>query len=92
MNSGIRYASAKAGIICPSAAIVEEPEHGHPAKGGTMPVAIAVLHIRAAGRYGLGSGLKDRFPRIARVWTDEAYAGGLVEWAEKTDRSWTVQE
>jgi hypothetical protein len=57
-----------------------------------MPVAIAVLHIRAAGRYGLGSGLKDRFPRIVRVWTDEAYAGGLVEWAEKTDRSWTVQE
>ena len=29
-------------------------------------------------------GLKDRFPRLARVWADGVYAGRLVEWAEKT--------
>jgi len=28
--------------------------------------------------------LKDRFPRLARVWADGVYAGRLVEWAEKT--------
>ena len=30
-------------------------------------------------------GLKDRFPRLARVWADgvEVYAGRLVDWAEK---------
>jgi hypothetical protein len=26
-------------------------------------------------------GLKDRFPRLARVWADGVYAGRLVEWA-----------
>ena len=29
------------------------------------------------------SGLKDRFSRMERVWADGAYAGQLVEWAEK---------
>ena len=29
-------------------------------------------------------GLKDPFPRLARVWADGVYAGRLVEWAEKT--------
>ena len=80
MNSGIRYVS-KGRHICPSVAIVKKPERGHPAKGGDRG-----RPVRAQ------KGLKDRFPRIARVWTDEAYAGRLVEWAEKTDRSWTVQE
>ena len=28
-------------------------------------------------------GLKDRFPRLARVWADGVYAGRLVDWAEK---------
>jgi len=42
-------------------------------------------------RTGMGGqsvleGLKDRFPRIARVWADGAYAGRLVEWAQKTAR------
>jgi hypothetical protein len=26
-------------------------------------------------------GLKDRFPRLTRVWADGVYAGRLVEWA-----------
>jgi len=27
--------------------------------------------------------LKDRFPRLARVWADGAYSGRLVEWAQE---------
>jgi transposase len=95
--------------ICPSAAIVEEPERGHPAKWGdrgydackhtkgrkrhivvdvfglilAVPVTGANVQDRDGGQSVL-KGLKDCFPRVARVWADGAYAGRLVEWAEKT--------
>ena len=29
-------------------------------------------------------GLKDRYPRLERVWADGAYAGSLVEWAHES--------
>ena len=50
-------------------------------------LAVAVTGANVQDRDGGQSvlkGLKDRFPRIARVWADGAYAGRLVEWAQKT--------
>ena len=52
-------------------------------------LAVAVTGVNVQDRDGGQSvlkGLKDRFPRIARVWADGAYAGRLVEWAQKTAR------
>jgi len=52
-------------------------------------LAVAVTGANVQDRDGGQSvlkGLKDRFPRIARVWADGAYAGRLVEWAQKTAR------
>ena len=52
-----------------------------------MILAVAVTGANAQDRDGGQSvlkGLKDCFPRVARVWADGAYAGRLVEWAEKT--------
>src|SRR6266404_7864832 len=49
--------------------------------------AVAVTGANVQDRDGGQSvlkGLKDRFPRIARVWADGAYGGRLVEWAQKT--------
>src|SRR4029077_12631393 len=49
-------------------------------------LAIAVTGANVQDRDGgqlMLSGLKDRFARIERVWADGAYAGQLVEWAEK---------
>ena len=51
-------------------------------------LAVAVTGANVQDRDGgqlVLSGLKDRFARMARVWADGAYAGQLVEWAEKTD-------
>ncbi len=50
-------------------------------------LAVAVTGANVQDRDGgqlVLSGLKDRFARMARVWADGAYAGQLVEWAEKT--------
>jgi hypothetical protein len=50
-------------------------------------LAVAVTGANVQERDGgqlVLSGLKDRFARMARVWADGAYAGQLVEWAEKT--------
>ena len=49
-------------------------------------LAVAVTGANVQDRVGgqlVLSGLKDRFARIERVWADGAYAGQLVEWAEK---------
>ena len=50
-------------------------------------LAVAVTGANVQDRDGgqlVLKGLKDRFPRLARVWADGVYAGRLVEWAEKT--------
>jgi putative transposase len=50
-------------------------------------LAVAVTGANVQDRDGGQSvlkGLKDRFPRLARVWADGAYSGPLAEWAEKT--------
>jgi hypothetical protein len=50
-------------------------------------LALAVTGANVQDRDGgqlVLKGLKDRFPRLARVWADGVYAGRLVEWAEKT--------
>src|SRR5208282_5086490 len=50
-------------------------------------LAVAVTGANVQDRDGgqlVLQGLKDRFPRPARVWADGVYAGRLVEWAEKT--------
>ena len=52
-------------------------------------LALAVTGANVQDRDGgqlVLKGLKDRFPRLARVWADGVYAGRLVEWAEKTAR------
>lgn len=52
-------------------------------------LAVAVTGANVQDRDGgqlVLKGLKDRFPRLARVWADGVYAGRLVEWAEKTAR------
>ena len=49
-------------------------------------LAVAVTGANVQDRDGgqlVLKGLKDRFPRLARVWADGVYAGRLVEWAEK---------
>src|SRR5258707_12467765 len=49
-------------------------------------LAVAVPGANVQDRDGgqlVLSDLKDRFARIERVWADGAYAGQLVEWAEK---------
>jgi transposase len=49
-------------------------------------LAVAVTGANVQDRDGgqlVLSGLKDRFARMERVWADGAYAGQLVEWAEK---------
>ena len=49
-------------------------------------LAVAVTGANVQDRDGgqlVLSDLKDRFARIERVWADGAYAGQLVEWAEK---------
>jgi putative transposase len=46
-------------------------------------LAVAVTGANVQGPRWWPSGLKDRFARMARVWADGAYAGQLVEWAEK---------
>ena len=49
-------------------------------------LAVAVTGANVQDRDGgqlVLSGLKNRFARMARVWADGAYAGQLVEWAEK---------
>jgi hypothetical protein len=50
-------------------------------------LAVAVTGANVQDRDGgqlVLKGLKDRFPRLARVWADGVYAGRLEEWAEKT--------
>jgi transposase len=50
-------------------------------------LAVAVTGANMQDRDGgqlVLKGLKDRFPRLARVWANGVYAGRLVEWAEKT--------
>ena len=50
-------------------------------------LAVAVTGANVQDRDGgqlVLKGLKDRFPRLARVWADGVYSGRLVEWAEKT--------
>jgi hypothetical protein len=52
-------------------------------------LAVAVTGANVQDRDGgqlVLKGLKDRFPRLARVWANGVYAGRLVEWAEKTAR------
>ena len=52
-----------------------------------MILAVAVTGANVQDRDGgqlVLKGLKDRFPRLARVWADGVYPGRLVEWAEKT--------
>jgi hypothetical protein len=47
-------------------------------------LAVAVTGANVQDRDGgqlVLKGLKDRFPRLARVWADGVYAGRLVEWA-----------
>ena len=53
--------------------------------GLILAVAVSGANVqdRDGGQLVL-KGLKDRFPRLARVWADGVYAGRLVEWAEKT--------
>ena len=49
-------------------------------------LAVAVTGANVQDRDGgqlVLSSLKDRFARMERVWADGAYAGQLVEWAEK---------
>jgi putative transposase len=49
-------------------------------------LAVAVTGANVQDRDGARlvlDGLKDRFPRLQRVWADGVYAGELVEWAEK---------
>ena len=49
-------------------------------------LAVAVTGANVQDRDGgqlVLSDLKDRFARMERVWADGAYAGQLVEWAEK---------
>src|SRR5271165_3080432 len=61
-------------------------------KGRKRHIVVDVLGLILAGanvqdRDGgqlVLKGLKDRFPRLARVWADGVYAGRLVDWAEKT--------
>ena len=52
--------------------------------GLILAVAITGANVqdRDGGQLVL-KGLKDRFPRLARVWADGVYAGRLVDWAEK---------
>jgi putative transposase len=36
------------------------------------------------------AGLKQRFPRLHHLWTDQAYTGNLVEWIEQ-ELGWSVE-
>ena len=48
-------------------------------------LAVAVTGANVQDRDGARlvlDDLKDRFPRLQRVWADGVYAGELVEWAE----------
>src|ERR1700730_763982 len=108
INSGIRYALAKAGIFVRAQQLwtakawqrSKRGDRGYDAakrtKGRKRHIVVDVLGLilavavtganvqdRDGGQLVL-KGLKDRFPRLARVWADGVYAGRLVEWAEKT--------
>jgi transposase len=50
-------------------------------------LAVAVTGANVQDRDGARlvlDGLKDRYPRLERVWADGGYAGELLDWTEET--------
>jgi transposase len=50
-------------------------------------LAVAVTGANVQDRDGARlvlNGLKDRYPRLERVWADGGYAGELLDWTEET--------
>ena len=53
--------------------------------GLILEVSVTGAHVQDRdGAQAVLGGLKDRFPRLQRVWADGAYAGKLVEWAQES--------
>ena len=53
--------------------------------GLILEVSVTGAHVQDRdGAPAVLGGLKDRFPRLQRVWADGAYAGKLVEWAQES--------
>ena len=53
--------------------------------GLILEVSVTGAHVQDRdGAPAVLGELKDRFPRLQRVWADGAYAGKLVEWAQES--------